>query len=374
MSGDRSSQASTQRPRPRRRRPTVRDVADAAGVSAAVASVVLRDGAEGQSNIRVGAATRDRVRRTAERLGYTPNAAARALRTGRTHTIGVAVRQLSHPFFAAIVEGIAAVCSAAGYHLLLGDTRSDEREEQAIVTLLSHGRADGLLVLGELPEDEPAISAALKRRTPLVLVARPPLGGAPAVVLDHHRAITIGLDHLRTLGHRAIAVALPAESRRMPAGQTRVAETRAYAALHGWPEPRTLDVADEDAAAFGARLRTLHSQAPPEPITAILASDRVAVRVLKAAQEVGLNVPGDLSILALDGTEMTTHTTPSLTAVTQPLREMGRAAAEQLLVRLDGETTAQSRQPGSTAITLVPTLAIRGSTAPPRAVRDSRAA
>ncbi|HET7771487.1 MAG TPA: LacI family DNA-binding transcriptional regulator [Chloroflexota bacterium] len=373
MSEDRSSRSSPQRPRPRRPRPTVRDVADAAGVSAAVASVVLRDGAEGQSNIRAGAATRDRVRRAAERLGYTPNAAARALRTGRTHTIGVAVRQLSHPFFAAIVEGIAAACSAAGYHLLLGDTRSDEREEQEIVTLLSHGRADGLLVLGELPEDEPTITAALKRRTPLVLVARPPLGGAPAVVLDHHRAITLGLDHLRALGHRTIAVALPAESRPMPAGQTRVAETRAYATRHGWPAPLTLDVGDEDAAALGARLGTLKSADRTDSITAVLASDRVAVRVLKAAQAAGLDVPGDLSILALDGTEMTTHTTPSLTSVTQPLREMGREAAERLLARLNGAAPAEGRA-SSGVVTLEPTLAVRGSTAPPRARRGGRAA
>ena len=352
---------------PRRRSgPTVRDVAAAAEVSVAVASVALREAGESRSNIRVGVATRDRVRREAERLGYTPNAAARALRTGRTNTIGVAVRQLTHPFFAAIVEGIETACRAAGYHLLLGDVRSDECEEQAIVTLLSQGRADGLLVLGELPDDVPAIAAALKLPTPTVLVARHSIGGAPAVALDHQRAIALGLDHLRGLGHRSIAVALPEEARRMPAGRTRLEETRAYAARYGWPVPRTLEVAEEDGTALGARLIALHRGDPP--VTAILASDRVAVRVLKAAQTAALDVPGDLSILALDGTEMTRYTTPELTAVTQPLREMGRVAAEWLLDRL-GALPADADRPTlnvvENTVTLEPQLVVRGSTAAP---------
>src|SRR5438045_671937 len=98
------------------RRATVRDVAAAANVSVGVASVVLRDV---PSTIRVGELTRARVRRAALELGYRPNAAAQALRTGRTHAIGVAVRQLRSPVFAAAIEGIEAACWEAGYHLLL---------------------------------------------------------------------------------------------------------------------------------------------------------------------------------------------------------------------------------------------------------------
>ena len=354
----------------------MRDVAAAAEVSVAVASVVLRDSVDPQSTIRVGEATRERVRRTAARLGYRPNAAAQALRTGKTHTVGVAVRQLSHPFFAAILEGIEGACRTAGYHLLLGDVRADELEEKAIVTLLAQGRADGLLVLGELPDDETAVRAALRLGTPTVLVARPALDGAPAVALDHDRAMALALDHLDGLGHRAVAVALPDAARPMPALRMRLAALQEYATAHGWPAPRTLEAGDADVTALGSMLKELLAQRPP--VTAVLASDRLAVRVLKASQAIGVDVPRDLSLVALDGTEMTTFTTPELTAVTQPLRELGAAAVARLLAQLPRRTSGQTRRAprdarGSETTTLEPGFTVRASTGPAPDVRSRTA-
>ncbi|HEU5316945.1 MAG TPA: LacI family DNA-binding transcriptional regulator, partial [Chloroflexota bacterium] len=314
------------------------------------------------------------VRRTAERLGYRPNAAAQALRTGRTHTIGVAVRQLSHPFFAAILEGIEGACRAAGYHLLLGDVRSDEAEEKEIVTLLAHGRADGLLVLGELPDDEPAVRAALRLGAPTVLVARQALDHASGVALDHERAMALALEHLRELGHRSVAMALPDPARPMPAAQMRAAAVDAYAAAHEWPAPRALAVGESGVTALAGMLENLLSR--PPGVTAVLASDGVAVRVLKAAQAAGIDVPRDLSIVALDGTPMTTLTTPELTAVTQPLREIGAVAVAQLLERLAERASDGARRPrtghASGTTTLEPQFTIRASTSGPRRACDGR--
>ncbi len=348
-----------------RHTPTVRDVAVASGVSVGVASVVLRDV---ESTIRVGSDTRERVRRAAEDLGYTPNAAARALRTGRTHTIGVAVRQLAHPFFGAIVEGIDAACRAAGYHLLLGDVHRDEREEQAIVGLLSHGRADGLLVVGELPGDAQAITAAAGRGAPIVLVARPSISGIPAVTLDHHLAMRVALDHLAALGHQAVALPLYVEGRAMPTSRLRISVTREYAARHGWSAPRTFDAEPTDPGSLRDWLRSAVAPARPDPehppITAVVASDRVAVHVLKAAQAEGIPVPGRLSVVALDGTEITTYTNPELTTVAQPLHVLGATAADLLLRRL-GPPTPQDTTIDADAGTrmLEPAFIVRGSTA-----------
>jgi DNA-binding LacI/PurR family transcriptional regulator len=280
----------------------------------------------------VGPRTRDRVRRAAQALGYSPNVAARALRTGRTHAIGVAVRQLRSPFFAAVIEGIDTVCRAAGYHLLLGHVHSDQREEREIISLLSHGRTDGLLVLGEVPHDEQIIRAALAGGTPTVLVARPGTAGAPGVTCDPAEGLHLALDHLASLGHRTVALPVYPAARALPPSRARLAAARAHAAARGWPVPRALDAEAVEAGQIGEWLRDALAADPP--LTAVLASDPLAVRVLKSAQAAGIAVPEQLSIVALDDTEITRYTTPELTAVTVPLVALGRTAAELLLREL----------------------------------------
>lgn len=325
--------------------------------------MVLRDV---ESSIRVSPRTRDRVRSEAARLGYTPNHAARALRTGRTHAIGVAVRQLRSPFFAAVVEGIEATCRAAGYHLLLGHVQSNEQTEREIVGLFARGRIDGLLVAGELPHDAQVIQMALERGIPTVLVARPAVGSAPGVTLDHASAIGLALDHLAQLGHRSVALRMAADPASTPVSRARVELARAYAASKGWPPPLAFDA--DHLGADGLRTWLMGAVAADPPLTAVLASDAVAAHLLKAAEAAQIPVPGRLSIVALDGTEVTTYTTPELTSVSQPLEELG-AAGVQLLLGLIGPPyqRPQLAQPAATTL-LAPAFTVRGSTGPaPRA-------
>src|SRR6266542_354883 len=236
---------------PQRRRATVRDVAAAANVSVGVASVVLRDVS---SPIRVGAHTRERVRRVAQDLGYTPNVAAQALRTGRTQAIGVAVRQLRSPVFAAVIEGIEAACREAGYHLLLAHVHRDEREEREAISMLSHGRVDGLLVVGEIPHDETAIQLAADGK-PTVLVARSGSAGAPGVMVDLAAGVDLALDHLAARGHRQVALRSPTDPPAAPASRVRMGAAQAYAAARGWPAPLAFKIAGVAAPALGRWLR-----------------------------------------------------------------------------------------------------------------------
>jgi LacI family transcriptional regulator len=343
--------------------PTVRDVAAAARVSVGVASVVLRDAT---STIRVGPRTRERVRRAARQLGYTPNAAARALRTGRSNAIGVVVRQLRHHFFMAVIEGIDRACRAAGYHVLLGHVHGDEQEERAVLDLFARGRTDGLLILGEVPHDGAAIRAALARGIPTVLVARPAVAGAPAVTVDLETSMTLALDHLASLGHRVVALPQFPAALAMPTSGVRLAAAEAYARAAGWPSPLRFDSEQARAGQLGPWLRAALAADPP--LTAVLASDLIAVGVLKAAHRAGIAVPERLSIVALDGTEVTGYTTPELTAVTPPLEQLGVTAAELLLQRL--RTPPAGRAAPATTLHLPPAFTPRASTA--RAPRRDR--
>jgi LacI family transcriptional regulator len=348
----------------------VRDVAAAAQVSVGVASVALRDA---KSTIRVGAPTRERVRRVARQLGYSPNPAAQALRTGRTNAIGVVVRQLRHPFFMAVIEGIDRACRAAGYHMLLGHVHADEGEERAVVELFARGPTDGLLVLGAVPHDEEVIGAALARGLPTVLVDRAALPGAPAVTIDYEAGLRLALDHLSGLGHRVLALPEYREMEARPTARLRLAVAEAYAGARGWPAPLRFDASQAEAGHLGSWLRGAVSATPG--LSAVLASDLLAVGMLKAAQGAGIDVPGQLSIVALDGTDITTYTTPELTAITPPLSELGATAAELLLRQVratapgpsGGATGPGGRDvaapDGATTLRLPPALTPRASTA-----------
>jgi DNA-binding LacI/PurR family transcriptional regulator len=280
------------------------------------------------------------VRRVARQLGYSPNPAAQALRTGRTNAIGVVVRQLRHPFFMAVIEGIDRACRGAGYHMLLGHVHADEGEERAVVELFARGRTDGVLVLGAVPHDEEVIGAALARGLPTVLVDREASAGAPAVTIDYAAGMRLALDHLAGLGHQVIALPEYGEMEARPTARLRLAVAEAYARARGWPAPLRFDAAQAEAGRLGPWLRAAVAATPG--LSAVLASDLLAVGLLKAARGAGIEVPGQLSLVALDGTDITTYTTPELTALTPPLAELGATAAGLLLRQVHAPSRGQS--------------------------------
>jgi DNA-binding LacI/PurR family transcriptional regulator len=206
---------------------------------------------------------------------------------------------------------------------------------------------------------------ALERHLPTLLVARPGIAGAPAVTLDHATGMALALTHLGALGHQRIALPVYPEGRAMPTSRLRLETARALAAERGWPAPLELDAAVFDGEGLIQWLQQARAADPP--LTAVVASDLVAVRVLKAAQAACIDVPAQLSVVALDGTEVTGYTTPSLTAVVQPLEQLGRTAAELLLRRLgngDAARNGSSPEPTPPTTLLAPSFTVRASTAP----------
>ncbi|MEV1025987.1 LacI family DNA-binding transcriptional regulator [Streptomyces sp. NPDC050264] len=308
---------------------TLMDVARAAGVSKATASRAL------QRPELVAEPTRLRVRDAAEQLGFQPNAAARALTTGRTGLVGLIVPTLSNPFFAPLVMGAQQAAEETHSHLLIAVSEYDPEREAALADRLSE-QADGLIMVTPVGTD-----AALRerfRRRPLVLVDRQ-VGRLPAVVADTAAGLAELLGHLLSQGHRDIAyVSGPAGSwadeQRRTALTTQAADAGARVHVLG-PLPPTFDAGIEV------------SRSLPRGATAVLAyNSYLTLGLLHGLTVAGLRVPEDVSLAAADDLSTLGATTPPVTALDVPLQEAGALAVTRLHELLAGHRrTVTSRLP-----------------------------
>lgn len=336
---------------------TIYEVAKRAGVSTATVSRVV----SGHKNA-VSPATRRRVLRAVEQLGYVPNAAARNLRTLNTRKIVVTVPDLSNPFFALILQGIEDAAQREGYAVLVGDTQHDPEREDRYAQMLRRKEADGLIFLGHrLPtEAEQLVSAAAPRSAPVVNGCEfSSTLGVPSVHIDNAKAADEAMDYLYKLGHRRIGVLTgPLLS---PLSRDRLRGVMARAKAEGHEDRLTIVNGDFSiASGVSGAERLLQAKTPPTAIFCF--NDEMAMGVLETARRRGVRVPEQLSVVGFDDIRFSRHIDPPLTTVAQPMREIGEGCVRLLLEILRG----QNLDPVS--VTLPHELTIRGSTAPPRKV------
>ncbi|HSL56593.1 MAG TPA: LacI family DNA-binding transcriptional regulator [Acidimicrobiales bacterium] len=316
-------------------RVTLADVAAAAGVNPATVSRALT-----RPDL-VAEATRTRVLAEADRLGYVPDRAARSLARGRTGAIGIVVPDITNPFFAAVVRAAQGAAADADHLLLLGDSRQDPAEETRLVAALAP-QVDALVLCAPVGSPAPA-------PTPLVLV-NSVRRGIPSVVVDQRAVVDLAVDHLRDLGHRRIALV------RGPVGywSSRQRDGRAASGDLMALGPVTPDHAGGVQAADLARgVRA----------TAVVAfNDLVALGVLARLHELGVSVPGKMSVVGADDVAVAAMAAPSLTTVAAPVDDLGRCAVATALALVRGETVRAQ-------VVLEPWLVVRGSTAPLRRAR-----
>ncbi|GGZ16849.1 LacI family transcriptional regulator [Streptomyces olivaceoviridis] len=328
------------------RPPTIRDVAERAGVSKSLVSLVLR----GSGPVRPE--KREAVLRAVRELGYRPNAAARSLSEQRTRTIGVLLDDLRNPWFVELLDGLNSLLHAAGLHMLLADARLGRRMGHDLAEPFLDLGVDGLVVVGTVPDAGGL--GALARRMPVVVAgareAQPP--GVDVVAGDDERGARLATEHLLGLGHRRIAHL--AGHGAVGALRRRGFETAMRA--HG-AEPL---VEPGDLTEEGGYRGTVRLLSRPDRPTALFAvNDMAAVGALSAAGEVGLRVPGELSVTGYDNTSISRLRHLWLTTVDTAPHEVGRRAARCLLDRFE-------RPGGEGRVRLAtPTLEIRGTTGPP---------
>ncbi|SDD83568.1 LacI family DNA-binding transcriptional regulator [Glycomyces harbinensis] len=311
------------------RPPRLTDVAKAAGVSTATASMALN----GTGGNRIGSETRDRVLAAAAALGYRPNTVARGLRTRRTQMIGfVGDNVATTPFAGQMIRGAHDAAREAGFLLLMIDTTGDPEETGEAIAALQERQIDGIL-LATMYHQAIDVPKEIKS-TPVVLLDCSADGTVSSVVPDE-RGGTLGvLAELAAAGHRRIGHVTTAED--VEARHIRLAAWREHVTAYGLdagdllaesPEARTHD-------GYEAAMRLLGR--PERPTAIFCFNDRMAMGVYRAAAERGLSIPGDLSVVSYDDQELIApELAPGLTSAALPHYEMGSWAVKELLRRLD---------------------------------------
>jgi LacI family transcriptional regulator len=306
--------------------PTVADVAKAAGVSFATAARAL--GGYGH----VSAKARAKVDAAAAELGYRRNDVARALASGATRAVGLVVGDVENPFFATVSRGVADVLEPEGYTLLLANSDEDPvREARAIEALRM--QVDGLLVA-------PAASTGADRTKdpdkPLVLLDRTVTGlDADSVTVENVAGATRAVEHLIAQGHRRVGIVTSGAGSSSTAQRIRgyraALKKAGIAPDDAW---QALNPHFTAAGAYEASLAMLGAGRRTRP-TAVFTTDNFMTHGLwLAARERGLRVPKDLAIAAFDDVDWLTLVDPPVTAVVQPVMELGREAGRLLLRRL----------------------------------------
>ena len=331
-------------------RATIRDIADAAGVSIATVSRVLNGRPD------VSPATRDVVLRVVREQGFSMNRSARALSGGRTGLIGVTLPMVHVEYFSRILWGASEALYEHDMRTVLCPTMHEREREVTLLEQLLQGTTDGALLL-LTKESNDALRALERKGYPFVVLdPRHPVDeGTPVVGAAHWAGAKAATEHLLTLGHRRIgALTGPhgwvASVHRLDGYQTALAGAGVLA------DPTLIakgNFTSESGYAAASQLLSL-----AEPPTAIFAfNDEMAVGAMRAAKERGLRLPEDLSIVGFDDVEKAEIVTPALTTVRQPLAEMGRMAVS-LLTRL------LERQPiEAMRVELATKLVVRDSTA-----------
>ncbi|NWG17327.1 MAG: LacI family DNA-binding transcriptional regulator [Chloroflexi bacterium] len=327
---------------------TAQHVAELAGVSPSTVSRVLND----IHNDFISEKTRSRVREAAAQLGYTPNPLARALRGRQSYLLGVIVRDIADPFFARMISELSTGARALGYRLVLGHAQNDGDTVLTLGDLLDIRQTDGVIVLGNLRDDDSSLEELFRRSHKVVTLCRAP-ASRYSVGIDNRAGVRAIMDHLWALGHRRIAF--------IDAGwQGDINERReAYLAyLHERSRSAWIE-REVNTPAGGSRAMQALIAAPERPTAVFASDDIVATGALKAALESGLRVPQDISIVGFDDIELAQYLSPALTTMRQPIEVLSREALRLLTTII---TDSEIRE--EVLVRITPELVVRQSSGP----------
>jgi DNA-binding LacI/PurR family transcriptional regulator len=331
------------------RRPTIQHVAERAGVSKSLVSLVLRD------SPKVSPHKREAVLRAVAELNYRTNSAARSLAERRSRAVGVLLNDLQQPWFADMLSGLRPALHDRGQRVLLGDGQLNRLTDESLTSTFLEMGIDGLVLAGTMPVS-PVITK-MAGEVPTVVVGSRDLHVpyVDTVANDDTAGGALATRYLIDLGHTRIAhISGPTGAVGALRQQAYENEMRAHGlGSHIAVEPGELT----EETGYQAALRLLSREEPPTAIFAV--NDLSCMGALAAAAELGIEVPRRLSLVGYDNSHLAKLRCIWLTSVDGAAVEVGRQAADALLARIEEPT-----RPATTRL-ITPTLEVRGSTAPP---------
>jgi LacI family transcriptional regulator, galactose operon repressor len=335
--------------------PSMRDVAERAGVSVGTVSNVLN------RPDRVADATRAQVLAAISELGFVRNSSAAQLRAGASRSLGLIVLDLANPFFHDVARGVEDIAESAGYAVVLCNSDEQARREDRYLQVLEEQRVRGVLITPVEVGSE-RLDALRRRGTPTVLVDRhDPRANCCSVAVDDVAGGELAGACLTGQGHQRIAyVTGPLKIRQCA---DRLAGLRRAVAATGADPDAVITVAEVPAlnAKTGyAAARELFDRSASEVTAAFCANDLLALGVLRAAVSTGRRVPEDIALLGYDDIDFAADAAVPLSSVRQPRRQIGRTAAQLLIEECDDPENHAHQQ-----VMFKPELVIRESTGAP---------
>jgi LacI family transcriptional regulator len=336
--------------RERKRKVTIRDVADLVGVHHSTVSRALSP----NKRDKISPAVVKKVEKAAKKLGYYRNIVASSLKQNRSFAVGVLIPDLMNPIFPPIIRGIQDTAEAVGYTVITANT-DDEPDKERDALRMMQGRSIEGVIMATARREDPIVEECIAHDIPLVMVNRTvDRDGVNAVILDENHGIRSVIDHLMSLKHKRIAhVAGPQHT---STGFHRAKAFSDYLSIHNLPthmvEAANKFTIEEGRRAFRRLL------AKDNSFSAIVAgNDLLALGCMDAMRDMGLMVPENISITGYDDILFLERMSPALTTVLVPKYEMGCQATKTLLEIIDGEDKAP------VVLRMQPRLVIRNSTA-----------
>ena len=330
---------------------TVQDLAELAGVSTASVSRALNNSG------RVSADVRRRVHEVAERVGYVPHAAARALASQSTHTIGAVVPTLENPNFAIGIEALQKRLAQEGYTLFVSSSGYQlEQERQQVETFVTRG-VDGIMLVGAL--HAPSVHEFLRRKK-IPFVDTWVLSGSsdvPSIGFDNRAAAMQLTDFLLDLGHKDFGV-IAGVTKSNDRARARVKGIRKSLRARGLALRQELLIERPYRIVDGQLAMRALMAAKTRPTAVICGNDVLAFGAMLECQRQGIRVPGEVSIVGFDDLDFASQLLPPLTTIHVPADRIGVAAAEYLLAAIE-------KRPNILIPEITANLIVRGSTAPP---------
>lgn len=336
-------------------RPTIRDVATVCGVSEATVSYVIN----GKRTLRPD--TREKVVRVMREMNYHPSAVARSLSSKRVHTLGIlfgavnSIEFATNSYVSGLLQGIMQRAQSEGFDITF--FTASWKDAATSAPPLRDGRTAGVLTIS--PQLNSDMLAGLSSMgIAHVSISAGTASGIANIDVDNYAGAGMAATHLLGLGHRRIAFLMGNEDmasfKPRREGFEKVLQKAGVAM-----DPRWVLMSHYNGSHAYEQARELLSEASP-PTAFFAANDNIALRVLEAAQSLGIDVPGQLSVVGFDDIPAAKFSAPQLTTIRQPLQQIGDAATKLLIDRIQ---EPQSSKP----ITLLhqPELIVRGTTAPP---------